>query len=524
LQVAVYLPAAVPCGSEFSAPPTRYRTSRQKSRTHSIIDLVNSLPICTTASIRALEEQATDAPLMELAGAAAAGQARLLAPRMTDPVIVFAGPGNNGGDAFVVARHLREWGYPVTVVFCAEPQGLPAAARNAHDRWRAAGGATQSSPPALSECGLVVDGLFGIGLRRALTGTYAEWIAAINRADGPVLALDIPSGLDADTGTCGGPVVQATHTATFIALKPGLLTADGVDAAGKVTLHDLGVDAQTNAGSCGKFVTWLLARQWLHGRRRNSHKGSFGTLGIVGGAAGMTGAPLLAGRAALFAGAGKVQLGFLADAAPPIDFGQPELMLRAADQVLRAESTALVVGPGLGQSRQAADHLGRALSKSVPLVLDADALNLVALEAGLAHRLRSRDRPTLLTPHPAEAARLLQTSTAIVQADRVAAAKSVAERFNAAVALKGAGTVCVFPDGEWAINGSGNPGLASAGSGDVLAGIVGALLAQGYDAKRALLLGVCVHGAAADSLVATGVGPIGLSASELAPAVRRLLN
>lgn len=467
---------------------------------------------------------------MELAGAAAAGQARLLVPRVADPVTVFAGPGNNGGDAFVVARHLREWGYAVTVVFCAELEGLPVAARNAHDRWRAAGGKTQSSPPALSECGLVVDGLFGIGLRRALTGTYAEWIAAINRADCPVLALDIPSGLDADTGTCSGPVVQATHTATFIALKPGLLTADGVDAAGKVTLHDLGVDARTDAaayggnGGCGRFVTWPLARHWLHRRQRNTHKGSFGTLGIVGGAAGMTGAPLLAGRAALFAGAGKVQLGFLADAAPSIDFGQPELMLRGADEVLRGESTVLVVGPGLSQSRLAADHLGRALSKSVPLVLDADALNLLALEAGLANRLRNRGYPTLLTPHPAEAARLLQTSTAVIQADRVAAAKLIAERFNAAVALKGAGTVCAFPGGGWAINGSGNPGLASAGSGDVLAGIVGALLAQGYTAERALLLGVCVHGAAADSLVAAGAGPIGLTASELAPAVRRLLN
>ena len=224
--------------------PNRRGKQRRKRRTHSIISLVNSLPICTTAAIRALEEQAADAPLMELAGAAAAGQARLLAPRVADPVTVFAGPGNNGGDAFVVARHLREWGYAVTVVFCAEPEGLPAAARNAHDRWRAAGGTTQSSPPALSECGLVVDGLFGIGLGRALTGTYAEWIAAINRADCPVLALDIPSGLDADTGACSGPVVQATHTATFIALKPGLLTADGVDAAGKVTLHDLGIDAR----------------------------------------------------------------------------------------------------------------------------------------------------------------------------------------------------------------------------------------------------------------------------------------
>ncbi len=484
---------------------------------------MNTLPICTTAAIRAIEERAAALPLMELAGAAAAGQARTLVPGVADPVTVFAGPGNNGGDAFVVARHLREWGYAVSVVFCAEPAGLPAAARAAHDRWRASGGTTQASPPALSECGLVVDGLFGIGLRRAPGGVYAEWVAAINRADCPVLALDIPSGLDADTGAGTGPMVRATHTATFIALKPGLLTADGVDAAGKVTLHDLGIDAGVDAAA-GRFLAWPALRGWLRPRQRNTHKGSFGTLGIVGGAAGMTGAPLLAGRAALHAGAGKVHLGFVAEVAPTIDFAQPELMLRGADEVLRGDATALVVGPGLGQSRLAADHLGRALSKPVPLVLDADALNLLALEAGLAGRLRNRAQPTLLTPHPAEAARLLQTSAAVVQGDRIAAARAIAERYNAAVALKGAGTVCVVPDGGWAINGSGNPGLASAGSGDVLSGILGALLAQGYAPERALLLGVCVHGAAADALVAAGSGPIGLTASELAPAVRRLMN
>lgn len=490
----------------------------------SIIGGVNSLPICTAAAIRILEQRAAAMPLMELAGAAAAGQARLLVPRVVDPVTVFAGPGNNGGDAFVLARHMRRWGYAVTVVFPEGDGRLPAPARDAYDRWRAAGGATQSSPSALSECALVVDGLFGIGLRRALTGAYPEWIAAINRADCPVLALDIPSGLDADTGTCAGPVVRATHTATFIALKPGLLTANGTDAAGRITLHDLGIDALATEPDCGRFVTWDVARHWLHRRLRNTHKGSYGTLGIVGGAAGMTGAPLLAGRAAVFAGAGKVQLGFVSDSAPALDLAQPELMLRSADELLRDDSSVLVVGPGLGQSRHAADHLGRALSKAVPLVLDADALNLLALETGLASRLRNRDHPTLLTPHPAEAARLLQTSTAVIQADRVAMALRIAERFNAAVALKGAGTVCAFPDGRWVINGTGNPGLASAGSGDVLAGIAGALLAQGYVAERALQLAVCVHGAAADALVASGTGPVGLSPSQLAPAVRELLN
>ncbi len=164
------------------------------------------------------------------------------------------------------------------------------------------------------------------------------------------------------------------------------------------------------------------------------------------------------------------------------------------------------------------------IARPAPLVLDADALNLVALEPALVQRLRNRSQPAILTPHPAEAGRLLQTSTSTIQGDRIAAAKSIAQRFNAAVALKGAGTVCVSPGGEWSINDSGNPGLASAGTGDVLAGIIGALLAQGYDGDRALRLGVCLHGAAADALVADGIGPVGMTAGELAGSVRKLIN
>ena len=495
-------------------------------RAHPYNRRVNPRPICTVAALRALEQQAAGRPLMELAGAAAAGLARLIAPRTADPVVMFAGPGNNGGDGFVVARYLRGWGYRVTVVCAADAGTMPVDAQAAHRRWIGAGGTVVEALPSLADCALIIDALFGIGLGRPLAGQYAEWIAAINRADCPVLALDIPSGLDADTGTAAGPIVHATHTATFIALKPGLLTAEGVDAAGSVTVHDLDIDAAqaTEAAGAGQFVTWPVARQWLRRRRLNTHKGTFGTLGIVGGATGMVGAPLLAGRAALLAGAGKVHLGFVADNPPAVDPAQPELMLRGADDVLRGESTVLLVGPGLGQSRLAGDYLSRALHKPVPLLLDADALNLIALEASLANRLRKREHPALLTPHPAEAARLLQTSTAIVQADRLQAARRIAERFNAHVALKGAGTVCAFTSGEWTINGSGNPGLATAGSGDVLSGIVGALLAQGYPAERALMLAVCVHGAAADALVARDVGPIGLTASELSSAVRSLLN
>jgi len=199
-------------------------------------------------------------------------------------------------------------------------------------------------------------------------------------------------------------------------------------------------------------------------------------------------------------------------------------MLRPADELLRGDPTAIVVGPGLGQSRHAADVLARTLPRPLSLVLDADALNLLALEPALGARVAARKAPTLMTPHPAEAARLLQTSTGVVQGDRIAAAKAIANRYNACVALKGAGTVCAAPEGTWSINATGNPGLASGGTGDVLAGIVGAFVARGIDPWRALQAGVCVHGAAADLLVAEGIGPVGMTASELGPAVRRLLN
>jgi len=479
-------------------------------------------PVCEVAAIRAIERAGADLPLMERAGEAAAQQVRLLVPRTSDSIVVFAGPGNNGGDAFVVARRLAEWRHRVTVVFAADPGKLPPDARRAFERWEAAGGSAVTEPPPLGESALVVDGLFGIGLARPPGGVYAEWVAAINHAGSRVLALDVPSGVDADTGVARGPVVRATHTATFIALKPGLLTGDGVEMSGAVTVHDL--DLGVDSDDCGSHLTWSGVRTWVHPRRANSHKGTYGTLAIIGGAPGMTGATLLAGRAALCAGAGKVLLGFIEHPGFAADLEQPELMLRSADDLMRADATAAVAGPGLSQSRHAADVLARALSRPLPLVLDADALNLLALEPALRARVQHRSHPTLVTPHPAEAARLLETSTSAIQADRLAAAREIARRLSACVALKGAGTVCASPDGQWSINGSGNAGLASGGTGDVLAGVAGALLGQGYPPLRALQIAVCVHGAAADLLVREGEGPIGLTASELPRAIRRLLN
>jgi len=260
-------------------------------------------------------------------------------------------------------------------------------------------------------------------------------------------------------------------------------------------------------------------------RPADSHKGLFGSVGIVGGAAGMVGAAFLAGTAALKLGAGRVYLGLIADDAPSMDPVQPELMLHPVHELFKLDHlSCLVVGPGLGMSVDAAFWLACALESALPLVLDADALNLIAAQPRLANKLQSRKATTLLTPHAAEAARLLGTDSTTIQNDRMTAAANLAERFNCYVVLKGAGSICVLPDGECYLNTSGNPGLSSAGTGDVLSGIIGAFLAQGLSAGNALLLAVYLHGAAADALMEQQGGSLGMTASEVTDVARNLLR
>jgi hydroxyethylthiazole kinase-like uncharacterized protein yjeF len=447
------------------------------------------------AELRELETRYADArpPLMERAGKAAAELALRLLGNRQARVLVCAGPGNNGGDAQVMARILAQQG--ITVVVVAPGDAVP-------------GG----------DYGLVVDGLFGIGLTRPVTGPQAELIARINAYAGPVLALDIPSGIDGDTGRIMGIAVRATHTLSFIGGKPGLYTLDGPDHCSEVRIDDLGLRLD---GFPGALLSPDDFRSCLMPRQRNSHKGSFGSLAVIGGAPGMTGAALLAARAGLRLGAGRVFAGLLQPLA--VDPVQPELMLRTPEDAL-AQATVAVVGPGLGSSDVAVAIIRRAASADFPLLLDADALNLVAAHPVLATHIARRSAATLITPHPAEAARLLATTTEAIQADRVAAALELAARFKAHVALKGCGTVIAHPDGSWRINTRGNPGLASGGTGDVLSGMTGALLAQGWPAAEALCGAVHLHGAAADVLAASGDGPIGIAAGELIPAARRLLN
>jgi len=463
---------------------------------------VVSVPVYLSADIRRIEKAAGDAspPLMERAGAAAAELAARIASSKSKDVLVLAGPGNNGGDARVVAERLKEQFFRVSVA--SRPEEVPA-----DKTW-----------------GLVVDGLFGIGLVREIGGELARLVHYANEQACPVLALDVPSGIDADTGRVLGCAVRATHTITFIALKPGLLTLDGPDYCGTTTVSELNLDVKKLLSPSGWVAGPELFKEILKPRPRNFHKGMAGSLGILGGAAGMTGAALLAGRAALKLGAGRVYVGFLAEEGISVDPAAPELMLRHADDVLGLDLNALVVGPGIGTGERAETLVGAALASDIPCVVDADALNLISENADLRKACSRRSADTLLTPHPAEAARLLGESIADIQANRLQAARNLSQHFNAHVVLKGHGSIIVARDRHWFVNTSGNAGMASAGMGDVLAGLLGALLAQRYSGESSLVLGVHLHGCAADELVHSGTGPVGLTAGELIDPARRIWN
>jgi hydroxyethylthiazole kinase-like uncharacterized protein yjeF len=463
---------------------------------------VQSVPIYLSADIRGIEKAAGAVvpPLMERAAAAAAAIAARLASDKSKDVLVLAGPGDNGGDARIVARLLTEQFFRVTVA--TRPAEIPM-----QKSW-----------------GLVVDGLFGIGLAREITGDFATLVHYANQQACAVLALDIPSGIEADTGRVLGCAVRATHTVTFIAFKPGLLTLDGPDHCGEVALADLGLQVEKLMPPTAWVAGPRIFKGILKPRQRNFHKGMAGSLGILGGAHGMTGAVLLAGRAALKLGAGRVYAGFLSTEPLPLDPAFPELMLRHADDALGQDLDALVAGPGLGDSERAETLVGAALASDIPCVLDADALNLMAENEDLKSACARRRADTLLTPHPAEAARMLGSSTADVQRNRIQAARKLSTDFNAHVVLKGNGSIMVARDGHWFVNTTGNPGMASAGMGDALSGMLGALLAQHYTGESSLVLGVHLHGAAGDELVRAGVGQVGLTAGELADPARRIWN
>jgi hydroxyethylthiazole kinase-like uncharacterized protein yjeF len=466
-----------------------------------------------TAASRRIEAAAlaASAPhaLMARAGLGVARLALALAPGARR-VWVAAGPGNNGGDGLVAARHLQAAGWAVRVSLLRDVQRLPDDASDALRQAQAAGVAIE---PGLSEgdtreADLAIDALLGLGSRRAPEGAIAEAVRRLNAGPAPVLAVDLPTGLCGDTGRRlgDGPLqtaVVATHTLSLLTLKPGLFTAAGRDHAGRVWLDGLGLAPLTDAPSA-----WLNGPEsllaLLPGRAHTQHKGSFGDVLVLGGAPGMGGAALLASRAALTAGAGRIYLARLdGDTAP--DLQRPELMPRSLAQALAPEllrHCTVVCGCGGGSAVR--EHLPVVMNHAQRLVLDADALNAVAGDAALADRLRARaarGQATVLTPHPLEAARLLATDTASVQAQRLQQAQALADSLQAVVVLKGSGSVVAAPGRTPAINPTGNARLGSGGSGDVLAGWLGGLWSQAGDeqAFEAACATVWLHGRAAEA-------------------------
>ena len=450
---------------------------------------------------RRIETQAArDLPagtLMARAGRSVARLACAVAPH-AERVWIVAGPGNNGGDGFEAATHLVDQDLEVVVTWAGDAAALPDDARAAHARALAAGVTVVDHPPALpGPRDLVIDALLGVGATRAPDTRMAAWIACINAAPCAVLAVDLPTGLDADTGhRFGTTAVTATHTLTLLTVKPGLFTGHGRDACGTVWFDDLGVGTDAHPAEA-----WRPAAPPALASLHAHHKGSYGDVLVVGGARGMAGAAVLAARAAHAGGAGRVPVDLLDDTAPALRGLRPELVFRATRPRATLPRDAVVVA-GCGGGDPIVPLLPALLHDARRLVLDADALNAVAADDSLARRLAARaarGQDTVLTPHPLEAARLLGRTVADVQAHRLAAAVALAEACRCTVVLKGSGSVVATPGEPPAINPTGHASLATAGTGDVLAGWLGGRWAAA-DAPGcvAAVRAVWEHGAAAD--------------------------
>lgn len=501
------------------------------------LSALSTWPLHGRDNIRALETVLQSqhlTPLMQQAGLATAQLAMAIAPH-AQRIWVLAGPGNNGGDGFEAALHLHQWGLPVQVHWVGQGRAMPADAHAAWQRAQAAGVriGSELAHEALQSLGpqdLIVDALLGIGAARPLSSDMKAWVQAINRSAATVLAVDVPTGLDANSGQFLGKLsgnaddvvcVKAQHTLTLVAAKPGLFMGYGRDVCGQIWLANLGWTTDSHGpvpAAC------LNPRSPLRATTHASHKGSNGDVAVIGGATdahgmGMSGAALLAASAALHAGAGRVYLSLLSGQAHVA--AAPDLMQRPW-QELALEAQFVVCGCGGGEAIQAV--LPEVLRRSAHLVLDADGLNAVAQAPLLQTLLRERGRhgareegnqetkhgahvgtnkandsvprpqTTVITPHPLEAARLLHTSTAEVQADRLKTAQQLVAMFQCTVVLKGSGTVIAAPAQSPRIDASGNGRLATGGTGDVLAGLIGARMAQGLNAFDAACAAVAQHG------------------------------
>lgn len=491
---------------------------------------MTSLPvdIYSVATVReidriAIEDEAIPGyTLMTRAGAAAVSEARSRFPEAKRWQII-CGAGNNAGDGYVVARLAASDGIIVSVVALVDPNTLRGDAATAYDDYAAAGGVVTSWSGQLdADAELLIDGLLGSGLERDVEGEFALAVAAINSHSARVIALDIPTGLHADSGAVMGFAVRADLTVTFVGLKAGLFLGDGQDYAGEVAFAGLGIPAQCRQSSTAEFrrIDDDQLQRTLAPRRRTAHKGDFGHVLVVGGGAGMPGAVRLCGEAALRAGAGRVSIATDPGHASMIVATRPELMshsVRNARELrpLLDMADVVAVGPGLGRSRWAGELLAALVGDDRPCVWDADALNW------LAESVVSKEK-RIITPHPGEAGTLLASSAAEVQADRRAALQQLHQRYGGVIVLKGSGTLVSSAAGIPWLCASGNPGMAAPGMGDVLTGIIAALLGQGLAVEEAAAVGVEVHARAGD--IAAASGERGLLASDLLAKLRGVIN
>ena len=484
----------------------------------------------SAAATRELDARiiAAGTPGFELMQRAAAALWRELRRRWPEQrrLTVLCGSGNNAGDGYLVAQLAQRAGWQVTVLAVTPPERLQGDAAQAWLAARDAAVSIQSWPASLPQDGVLLDAMLGTGLRSAVREPFSSAIEAVNASGLPVVAVDLPSGLNADLGVVEGVAVRADLTVTFIALKPGLLTGEGPDRVGELCFAALAELPEPSVAPQMERLELDLCKQLLPLRPRAAHKGMFGHVLLIGGNQGMGGAIMLAAQTALRCGAGKVSVATRSEHVAPLLARCPEVMAHGVDDPaqltpLLAQASVLVLGPGLGRDIWARQMLQLALRAELPQVLDADALNLIAADPA-SPCLGER---SVITPHPAEAARLLGCTTAQVQADRPAAAQRLAERFGCAAVLKGVGSLVAGP-GTARLPGLcmyGNPGMASAGMGDVLSGLLGALLAQRLEAGAAARCGVLLHALAGDR-EARQQGQLGMLAGDLIASIRYYLN
>lgn len=439
-------------------------------------------------------------------------------------ITVLCGSGNNAGDGFLLAGLAHDTGRQVRLITLTDPENLTGdASRAARLTLRRIPAESFTGSNQLTDADVLVDAILGTGLDRVLEGKYLEAVKAVNASGRPVLAIDLPTGLHADSGEVMGDAIQATVTVTYIGLKQGLFTGYGADYCGKIIFADLGAPDEIYSATpaAAHRIDYASQISLLSPRKRTSHKGSFGHVLVLGGDYGYSGAVRMAAEAAARSGAGLTSVATRNGHAWVISLAVPELMVRGIEQPteldpMLARASVVVAGPGLGQGDWGQKMFTRILDSSVPLVLDADALNLLAREPARSDRW-------ILTPHPGEAARLLGIDTAAVQADRFLAAGLLHARYGGVIVLKGSGTIIYGDTGLPMVCTDGNPGMASGGMGDVLSGVIAGLLAQGIAPLQAAALGVAIHAAAGDSAAAAG-GERGLLATDLLPWIRRLVN